>query len=127
MRKRVFSWMQEPAGGYRGVTVFGASPFPAHGGTCFCDIARATPGQLDEQTPLIAPPFGLAKPSASSTIRANRNCRRNSRLNGGPCGDGGLPRPRGGEAPHTTFPFLLPRWDGAEEESKPVSVEFGIR
>src|ERR1035437_8033083 len=100
--------MQEPAGGYRGVTVLGAVPFPAHGGTCFCDIARATPGQL-EQTPLIAPPFGLAKPSASSTIRANRNCRRNSCLNGGPCGDGALPRPRGAEARHTTSPFFLSR------------------
>src|ERR1017187_5326778 len=76
---------------------------------------------------LLAPPFGLAKPSASSTIRANRNCRRNSRLNGGPCGDGALARPAGGEPPHPTPRFLLPRWDGTEEESKPVSVEFGIR
>src|ERR1019366_8975933 len=114
MRKRVFSWMQEPAGGYRGVTALGAVPFPAHGGTCFCDIARATPGQL-EQTPFDRPALRPCKTQRKQYNSGEPKLQKKFPSKRRPVwGWGVFPPPRGGARPPPPPPFSFPPWLGAE-------------
>jgi hypothetical protein len=129
MWKRLFHWMQEPAGGYRGVTALGGIPFPAQGGTCFCDICGATPGQL-EQTPSITPDRPALQPCKTQRKQYNSGeskLQKKFLSKRRPVWWRGFAPSRRGGAPPPRFPAISPSTlDGTEEKSKAGSVEISI-